>query len=269
MLKKFLIFMLLISFQIKPITTSSEEIEFFSNITEHPEKEIISRKKCKKCGKFCNIFVANCGRIGALQVVGNAVIGGTLTVGGISFNSLIGVDGAAGLPGAQGIAGEAGIPGAIGLTGPTGATGADGASGLGLTTFGNFYALMPGDNADTVAPGTAVDFPQDGPSSGLIRSSASEFVLPAIGTYEIGWQVSVSEPGQLVLALNSVELAQTVVGRATGSSQIVGNTLITTTAVNSILSVRNPTGNAAALTITPIAGGTHPVSATLTIKRIS
>ena len=38
---------------------------------------------------------------------------------------------------------------------------------------------MPGDNAATVAPGTDVSFPQDGPisSSNISRTSASSFNL--------------------------------------------------------------------------------------------
>jgi len=51
-------------------------------------------------------------------------------------------------------------------------------------------------------------------------------------------------------------------GRATGTSQIIGMALVTTTSVNSILTVRNPAGNAAALGITPLAGGTRPVFCT-------
>jgi len=45
--------------------------------------------------------------------------------------------------------------------------------------------------------------------------------------------------------------------------------IVTTTAVNSVLTVRNPAGNAAELTITPLAGGTRPVSAHLTIVQIA
>jgi hypothetical protein len=41
--------------------------------------------------------------------------------------------------------------------------------------------------------------------------------------------------------------------------------LVTTTTVNSILSVRNPAANFLALTITPLAGGSNPVSAHLVI----
>ena len=44
--------------------------------------------------------------------------------------------------------------------------------------------------------------------------------------------------------------------------------IVTTIVTNSILTVRNPAGNAAALTITPLAGGTRPDSAHLVIMQI-
>jgi hypothetical protein len=130
---------------------------------------------------------------------------------------------------------------------------------------------MPPDNAATVAPGTDVSFPQDGPTSGaaIARTGPSSFNLALIGTYQVLFQVSVSEAGQLILTLNGADLAYTVVGRATGTSQIVGMALVETSAINSILTVRNPAGNAAALTITPLAGGTRPVSAHLVITQIA
>jgi hypothetical protein len=81
-------------------------------------------------------------------------------------------------------------------------------------------------------------------------------------------QVSVSEAGQLVLKLNAAELSSTVVGRASVANQITGHRLITTTIANSVLSVVNPIGNSTALTVTPIAGGTSSVSASLVIMRI-
>lgn len=131
---------------------------------------------------------------------------------------------------------------------------------------------MPPDNAATVAPGTDVSFPQNGPISGatIVRTGASTFDLTVIGTYQVLFQVSVTEPDQLILTLNGADLAYTVVGRATGTSSIVGMTLVQkTTVINSILTVRNPAGNATALTITPIAGGTRPVSASLVITQIA
>lgn len=136
--------------------------------------------------------------------------------------------------------------------------------------FADFYALMPPDNAATVAPGTDVSFPRNGSSSGLdiIRTGPSSFNLTQIGTYQILFQVSVTEAGQLMLTLNGEELEETVVGRATGTSQIVGMSIVTTTTINSILTVRNPAGNATALGITPIAGGTRAISAHLVIIQI-
>jgi len=162
--------------------------------------------------------------------------------------------------------------GATGATGPTGATGATGSQGEagGILDFADFYALMPPDNAATVTPGADVSFSQDGPNSGtnISRTGATTFNLAEIGTYQILFQVSVNEAGQLVLTLNGDELAYTVVGRATGTSQIVGIVLITTTTINSILTVQHPADNPAALTITPLAGGTQPVSAHLVITQI-
>jgi hypothetical protein len=129
---------------------------------------------------------------------------------------------------------------------------------------------MPPDNAATVAVGTDVSFPQDGPAQGNItRINASSFNLADIGTYEIQFQVSVSEAGQLLLTLNGADLAYTVVGRATGTSQIIGVALVETSSINSILTVRNPAGNSTALTITPLAGGTRSVSAHLVILQVS
>ncbi len=124
-------------------------------------------------------------------------------------------------------------------------------------SFADFYALMPPDNTATVAPGTDVSFPQDGPNSGtdITRIGADSFQLGPIGSYQVLFQVSVTEVGQLILILNGEDLPYTVVGRDTGSSQIVGIALVETTSENSVLTVRNLEGTAAALTVTPLAGG--------------
>lgn len=133
---------------------------------------------------------------------------------------------------------------------------------------------MPPDNAATVAAGAPVQFPQSGPASGgIIGLNAAEFLLPYAGTYSVTFSVSVSEPGQLVIALDSggvkVELPYTVYGRATGTSQIVGDALVTTTDANSTVELCNPAGNTPALTITPLAGGAHPAAASIVIQRLS
>jgi len=181
-----------------------------------------------------------------------------------------GPQGAAGATGQRGLARATGPQGASGATGPQGEIGPDGASGV--LAFGYFYALMPGDNASTVAAGAAVQFPRDGAAVGITRTGPSSFNLEHIGIFEFSWQVSINEAGQLILALDSgagmAELLPTVAGRATGKAQITNHVLLTTTVVNSQLAVRNPIGNSTALTITPLAGGTRAVSASLVIKQI-
>jgi len=177
--------------------------------------------------------------------------------------------GETGAIGPQGEPGPQGLPGETGPQGPQGEVGPQGPAG-GVLNYADFYALMPPDNAATVAPGTDVSFPQDGPNSGadITRTGLSSFNLGSIGVYQVLFQVGVTEAGQLILTLNDADLEYTVVGRATGTSQIVGMALVETTSVNSILTVRNPAGNAEALTITPLAGGTRPVSAHLVITQL-
>ena len=185
-----------------------------------------------------------------------------------------GETGAAGTAGAVGATGAAGAAGAVGATGATGSTGAAGPEGSsGSEVYAEFYALMPPDNAATVAAGAPVEFPRNGPAMGAIaRLTPAEFLLPSIGTYSIDFSVSVSEPGQLVIALDSggvtAELPYTVYGRATGTSQISGDALVTTTVANSTIELRNPKGNTPVLTITPLAGGTQPAAATIVIQQL-
>lgn len=171
----------------------------------------------------------------------------------------------------MGPAGATGSAGAPGSTGPTGAQGIQGIAGAsGSLGFAEFYALMPGDNAATVGVGAAVQFPQNGPTSGSVtRASASSFSIANVGTYRVTFAVTVSEAGQLGLTLNGTLLPRTVVGRAAVASQFVGSSLITTTTANSTVSVVNPVGNTTALTITPSAGGGLSVSANVMFERLA
>jgi hypothetical protein len=168
------------------------------------------------------------------------------------------------------LTGPQGIQGLTGLTGAAGETGATGTAGSALAAS-DFYALMPGDNVATVAPGTAVQFPNNGPAlnANIIRSGPSTFMLHSVGLYLVQFQVSVSEPGQLAVALNLSELPYTVVGRATGTSQLIGTCLVQTAFANSVISIINPASSSTALTITPLAGGKDSVSAHLVILQIA
>jgi hypothetical protein len=115
-----------------------------------------------------------------------------------------GIGGPPGATGATGATGPAGASGPTGATGPTGAAGATGATGAssGVIDFADFYAIMPTDNAEPVASGTAVQFPRTASrTAGITRLSNSQFSLINIGTYLVMFQVSVTEAGQLVLGL--------------------------------------------------------------------
>ena len=189
-------------------------------------------------------------------------------IGPAGPNGAAGVAGPSGPAGSAGAAGANGVDGAIGPAGPTGATGATGASGAGAVEFADFYALMAPDNAATVANLADVKFPNNGPAfGGITRLTPGTFNLSAIGTYQVMFQVSVDEPGQLAVALNGSVVASSVVGRATGTSLFFGVSLITTTAANTQLSIKNA-GSPAALTITPKAGGPGEVSAHVVITRL-
>jgi hypothetical protein len=196
-------------------------------------------------------------------------VGPTGPTGGTGPSGPAGAGGTAGATGAVGPAGSQGATGATGAAGSAGAQGALGATGAGaVLAFADFYALMPSDNSATIAPGTNVLFPQTAAASGIARITTSTFNLPNIGTYQVMFQVSVTEPGQLAITLNSTQLAYTVVGRATGTSQLVGMSLVATTSVNSVLGISNPATNSTALTITPSAGGANAVSAHLVITEV-
>jgi hypothetical protein len=174
----------------------------------------------------------------------------------------------AGSPGAAGATGATGATGMLGNTGPTGTSGATGPAAT--PNFADFFARMPGDNSATVAPGTPVQFPQNGGAAGdIVRLNASAFLLPDIGSYSVTFSVPVSEPGQLVLTLNGAELVNDVFGRSTGDTQITGATIVVTTTPGSTLSVDNPVGAPVALTITPLAGGPDPGTASLVIDELN
>ncbi len=130
---------------------------------------------------------------------------------------------------------------------------------------------MPPDNPAQILAGGDVAFPNDGLSSSttITRATSSSFNLLVVGTYLINFQVSISESAQLVLALNGVELPNTVVGRYTGTTQIIGSSVISTVVPNSVVSVRNPALNLSNFTVTTNSGGATPVTANVNIYQIA
>jgi BclA C-terminal domain len=216
------------------------------------------------------------GPIGATGAQGaTGPIGATGAQGAAGPIGATGAQGAAGPIGATGAQGPAGPIGATGAQGPAGAVGATGATGAAgaqgpagtVLAFADFYALMPSDNPTLVTPGAAVSFPNTAAASGsaIVQSNTTTFTLATAGIYLFTFQASVTEAAQLALAQNGTTLAQSVVGRATGTSQLVGTSMVTASAGDT-LQVINPSSNP--ITITPAAGGTNPVSAHLTILRL-
>lgn len=145
---------------------------------------------------------------------------------------------------------------------------APGAITAGWPAWGEISALMPGDNAATIAVAAPVLFPQPLKSKGGVTVlTANSLRLPVAGEWLITAQVSVNEAGQIAVArqVGGVglfsQIGSTVVGRATGTNQIVLSKIITAGA-GDVIQIWNATGNPAPLTMTLIAGGTNAVSAT-------
>ena len=144
----------------------------------------------------------------------------------------------------------------------------------GAVNYQDFYAMMPSDNSGTIPSFGAISFPRTTISNSIItQNSPFAFNLPDIATYEINFQVSVTEATQLEIILNNANLPfnATVVGRFTGNSQIVGVFLVTTTSINTSLSIIN--SGYSSITLTPWAGNTagpiSAVSAHLIIKKLN
>lgn len=156
-----------------------------------------------------------------------------------------GPQGFRGVPGPQGPVGPQGLRGPTGLTGPQGPAG-------GILDFANFYALMPPDNEALVEAGKDIEFPNNGPSSGksIKRIDRKSFNLLNVGTYQVFFQVNVSEPCQVILTLNDEELEYTLLDNPSYSSRIIGMFLIKTNKENSTLTVRNYSCNNTNLTVT-------------------
>lgn len=187
-------------------------------------------------------------------------------VGGIGLPG----SGARGPTGLNGPTGSAGATGPAGSTGPSGPTGATGATGpVGAPEYAYIYDLSPPDFLTTVAVGGDVPFIRNGPkTAGITYTANGQITIATAGVYRIEFIASVNELGQLDLTQNGSEVASTVYGRATGTSEIIGQAILTV-AHNDVITLRNPTGNSNALTFTSNAGGTHPsVSASVLIEQL-
>ena len=210
--------------------------------------------------------------------------GATGQTGPLGPQGNTGNTGSSGPQGNTGNTGPQGNTGPVGPVGPQGPTGNTGSTGT-ISEFSMFYGLTtgtgnggPDDYSATVAVKTTagtgrVPFPRDGPIIGsIVRIDSSSFTLATVGTYEVTFRVHTTEPGQLQLELQGADLPETVavnMNSTSGGHPIIGNAYITTSVINSVLAVINPTGNTPALTVTPADGSsTHANAQSITIKRL-
>ncbi len=194
--------------------------------------------------------------------------GATGPQGPIGLTGPVGPQGPIGLTGPAGPQGPIGLTGPAGPQGPAGATGPQGSNGT-VLGFADFYALMPPDNSEAIAPGEDIEFPEQSfiGSTSIGRASDSSFNLFTAGTYLVLFEATVDASAQLVLTLNGTELSYTLVGRNAGGSQINGMAIINAEE-DSVLTVRNPSSADSDIILTPSAGGNEPVSAHLIIIRL-
>ncbi len=139
------------------------------------------------------------------------------------------------------------------------------------SAFADYYALAPTDNATPIAAGSAVAFPRGSASDfrAITRMSDSSFNLVKPGAYLVMFNVNTEDADQLVLSLNSTELAYTLTGSETAGTQINGIAVVTVTQPNSTLSVINPSSSTSEVVITQNAGGTSPSSSHLVIVKLA
>jgi hypothetical protein len=136
-----------------------------------------------------------------------------------------------------------------------------------VLAFADFYALLPPDDDDPIAPGDAVAFPRDNITSGtnIGRLSDTEFTLLDPGIYQVQFQIPVQGQSQVILTLNGTELPYTTVS---GTETLTGIALVETTAATDVLSVTNPTQANNDLNLSPGTADELPVTAHLVITQL-
>lgn len=149
-----------------------------------------------------------------------------------------------------------------------------GGGGGGALDYAMFYATPVGGFAP-IAIDESVPFDADGVAmtgTGIVRDGVSDttFILGLAGDYDISWQLSVDEPGQTAIYLEDpspgafVFQPETLAGRATGTNQITNRVIIRTTTAGAKIRIQNHS-SPAAITLTPLPGGTSAGATTLAI----
>ena len=181
--------------------------------------------------------------------------------GYIDYRCTQGVMGPRGPMGPVGPQGPQGIPGPAGPQGPAGGA---------ASSFANFYALMPPDNAAPIALGGDVAFPRTAATGGtdITRISDTSFGLATPGSYLVSFNATPNQAGRLILTLDGTELPYTLSANGATGTEIKGTAIVPVTTANSVLTLRNPAGATAPLTLTPGTAAT-PNAANLIIEKLA
>jgi hypothetical protein len=129
------------------------------------------------------------------------------------------------------------------------------------------------DNPNAIEPGFAINFPSPTVNPfGIQRNgtSTSEFVLPPNSVFEITFQVTIQNTGELVVVLNGNELIETVVGHPGGGAVVGMCIIVTPPTINSIISINNPSSaKPGGVKVDESSGAlTQPLSCHLIIKKL-
>jgi hypothetical protein len=162
-----------------------------------------------------------------------------------------------------GIAGAPGAPGSPGEPGEKGDTGGVGPAGTQVAA--EFYGL----GSSYVPIDGAVRFDFEGPSTNddiIHRVTYDTFAVTTSGLYRISFRVPIDEAGTLLVTVNDVNVDYTSTGRSTGTTPIIGESLVQLDAGSHIRIVNR--FSPSALTISNYAGGYGLTVASLVIELV-
>lgn len=141
--------------------------------------------------------------------------------------------------------------------------------------FGTSGAAGAPDYGATVADGADFPIPNVGFAVGGVTAlTASTFKLATAGQYEIQFQSTCTEAGQVAVFVQPGGVgafsayAASRVGRATVVANQFFISCMLSVSANTVISIRN-NGSGAPLTVTPNGGGANPATTTLLIRQLN
>ena len=106
-------------------------------------------------------------------------------------------------------------------------------------------------------------------TSGITHAlNGSAIVLVNAGTYKITFSVSGTEPNQMALFVNGVQVLGGVYGSGAGTQQTTGQAIVSV-AAGAVLTVRNHSSAAAVTLATPIGGTQANANASVAVEKLS